>query len=300
MSDDDPFSNPGGELLRDQWKRPIVLRNWEDPGPCKAAAGKRWNCHIEKAHGHYTRASTFATSLDDGPGLAVWMKRHVALAVAGEAQKDLRLIIAGLEYGEPELDERIQHALIRHAAHHPSLRAANMGTAIHRFTEPNVAPAVPSELMSEVQAFASALEDGECPECGARKGFEIISTEVSVVNDRWEVAGTYDHGVRCRACGFAFVLDKKTGQDMHSLSWCMQLTVYATGVLYNAATGERVMTGAPLSDRWGIIAWIPLEGDRCELIAFDLVAGARLCDLTTVVRDERSSEKNLHRKLASS
>lgn len=294
---DDPFSDPGGELQRDQWKRPIILRPWEPDGPCQAAAGKSWNCHIGKAHGHYTRSSTFASTLDDGPGLGIWMKRHVALAVAGEAQKDLRLVIAGMQYGEPKLDDYVEMALVRHAAHHPSLRAANMGTAIHRFTEPNIAPAVPEELVSEVQAFAMALEDAECPACGKRKGFEIVATELSVVNDIWCTAGTFDHGVRCRACSDVFCLDKKTGQEEHPIANCIQLTNYALGKGYNDRTGERYELPFPMSQKWAILAHIPLEGERCELIAYDLEDGRELCDLAAAVRAKRLREKDLRRPL---
>lgn len=297
MIDDDLFSDPGsGELLRDQWDRPIILRPWEEPGPCKASKGKRWTCYVEAAHGHYTRASTFAGSLDDGPGLAIWMKRHVALAFANEDNDDLRAIVAGLDYKDKKLDGYIEEAITRNAQFHASLKAANNGTAVHRFTEPNSPPTVPQRMRKDVEAFAVALGEMECPVCDQR-GFDIIATEQFIVNDRWEVAGTFDHAVRCEnvVCGFVMVLDKKTGKDIHPIAMCIQLTEYAYGTGYDVEKGERVPLPFELSRTHGVIAHIPLGTGRCFMELFDLDAGARLANLAAEVRRERLHEKDLHR-----
>lgn len=294
MLDDDLFSDPGsGELLRDQWKRPIILRPWEDDGPCKASEGKSWTCYIEKAHGHYTRASTFAGSLDDGPGLAIWMKRHVALAFANENNDDLRAIVAGLDYKDKGLDEWIETAIERNAQFHASLKAANNGTAVHRFTEPNSPPTVPQRMRKDVEAFAVKLMEMRCPMCD-KEGFDIIATEQFIVNDLWQVSGTFDHAVRCDHCLYVMVLDKKTGKDIHPIAMTIQLTEYALGIGYDVESGARVELPYELSRRHGVIAHIPLGTGKCYMHCFDLDAGARLANLAAEVRAERLRENDLH------
>jgi hypothetical protein len=295
--DDDLFSDPGsGELLRDQWDRPIILRPWEDDGPCKAADGKRWICYVEKAHGHYTRASTFAGSLDDGPGLAIWMKRHVALAFANEDNDDLRAIVAGLDYKDKKLDGYIEEAIVRNAQFHSSLKAANNGTAVHRFTEPNSPPTVPQRMRKDVEAFALTLSTLQCPSCD-KCGFEIVATEQFVVNDLWQVAGTFDHAIRCDWCRYVMVLDKKTGKDVHPIAMAIQLTEYAYGIGYDVESGRRVELPFELSRKHGVIAHIPLGSGKCNPHCFDLDAGARLANLAAEVRAERLRENDLHRLL---
>ncbi len=299
MIDDDLFSDPGsGELLRDQWNRPIILRGWEEDGPCKASEGKRWTCYVEKAHGHYTRASTFASTLDDGPGLAIWMKRHVALAFANENNDDLRAIVAGLDYKDKGLDDWIETAIERNAQFHASLKAANSGTAVHRFTEPNSPPTVPQRMRKDVEAFSVALGEMPCPMC-ERLGFDIIATEQFIVNDKWGVAGTFDHAVQCDHCRYVMVLDKKTGKDIHPISMCIQLTEYASGIGYDAESGSRVELPFDLSRTHGVIAHIPLGTGKCHMQLFDLDAGARLANLAAEVRAERLRENDLHRLLGS-
>ncbi len=308
MSLDDPFDDPGGGLQRDRWGRPIILRPWEEDGECAASKGKRWNCHIEKAHGHYTRTSTFAGTLDDGPGLAIWMKRHVALGVA--KQPDLRAIIAGMSYTDgQELDKRIEEVLIRMAARDmefqesirkkgdrstdASLRAANWGTAFHRFTEPNSPPEVPEELIGDVEAFHEAISKTTCPRCREQTELLLVSTEASVVTDRWYTAGTFDHAVQCAQCDEVMVLDKKTTKDLHPTAMCIQLTNYAHGVTYDDHSGERIPLPYKLSKRHGIIAWVPIGSNHCKLVPFDLKAGERVCDLAFEVRQLRLRENDL-------
>jgi hypothetical protein len=279
----DPFSDPGGGLQRDQWDRPIILRPWEEPGPCQEADGKRWNCHITKPHGHYQRASTFAGTLDDGPGLAIWMKRHVALAVA--TQPDLAAIISGMSYADGrKLDERIEEALTRNASREPSLQAANWGTAVHRFTEPDSPPDVPAELIPDVQSFHRALDT---------EGLEIVDTEVFVVNDRWRAAGTFDHRVRDLRTGRIHVLDKKTGKDEHPLSWAIQLVTYALGKRYNEDSGDRVDFEQATDTRSAFIAHIPLGTGACEIIRYDMTMARPTADLAVQVRIARTEQRDL-------
>jgi hypothetical protein len=297
----DPFDDPGETLQRDQWKRPIILRPWEPDGPCSASDGKRWNCHITKAHGHYTRASTFASSLDDGPGLGIWMKRHVGLALSWEPNFDIRAIIAGMDYDSgKELDARIEEALNRHASRPKtqSLRRANLGTAIHRFTEPDSPPDVPAELVTDVESFHRALPQLRCSACG-HEGFEVVFTEMSVINDEWLCAGTFDHLIRCKSCEVVRVMDKKTGSDMHPLANSIQLVAYADGVPYDDSTGARLSWPFMVDRRRGYIAHIEFGTGRCDVWEFDLVAAYEVATLALTVRERRARQNDLCKLIGS-
>ena len=294
MSFDDPFGDPGGGLQRDRWDRPIILRPWEEDGPCPDAEGKRWKCYITKAHRHYARASTFAGTLDDGPGLGIWMKRHVALAVSYEGAKDIRAIIAGMDYTTSDLDKRIEEALQRHATRPQtdSLRRANWGTAIHRFTEPDSPPAVPAEILKDVKSFANTLRVMKCTTCDST-GFEVISTEQFVVNDKFMSAGTFDHLVQCVGCDAVRVLDKKTGSSLHEIAMAIQLTTYAHGKMYNEDTGERIDWPRPIDQTIGYIAHTVFESGETHIYGFDLVEGYELASIAADVRARRMSASGL-------
>jgi hypothetical protein len=295
----DPFDDPGGGLQRDRWDRPLILRPGETDGPCPDAAGKRWNCYVTKAHRHYTRASTFAAGLDDGPGLGIWMKRHVSLAFSWERNADLRAIVAGMDYDDGKLlDERIEEALTRHASRPKtdSLRRSNWGTAIHRFTEPDSPPDVPAELVTDVESFHAALSCLKCITCDDEPvGADIVDTEVFVVNDRWLSAGTFDHRVRCRGCGAIRVLDKKTGSSIHPISMTIQLRTYVDGARYDEDSGDRIPIDT--STDVAYIAHVPFGSGVTTIHEFDMAHAEELCDLAHDVRLRRQDENKLFRTL---
>ena len=299
MSSSDPFGDPGGGLVRDRWDRPLILQPGEPDGPCPDAAGKGWNCYVTVAHRHYARASTFAGTLDDGPGLGLWMKWHTALALSWEGNKDIRAVVAGMEYGDKELDMRVEQALQRHATRPKteSLRRANWGTAIHRFTEPDSPPDVPHEIVKDVKSFSAALARMKCT-CGST-GFEVVSTEQFVVNDKLRAAGTFDHFVKCIGCDVIRVLDKKTGSSLHEVAMAIQLVVYADGVTYNEDTGARGTWPRPIDRTIGYIAHTIFESGTTNVYEFDLVEGRVLADLAYMVRNARMQPDRLARLVGS-
>jgi hypothetical protein len=295
----DPFDDPGGGLQRDRWDRPLILRPWEKDGPCPDAEGRRWRCYVTRAHRHYTRASTFAAALDDGPGLGIWMKRHVGLAFSWDPNADIRAVVAGMDYDDGKLlDERIEEALTRHASRPKtdSLRRSNWGTAIHRFTEPDSPPDAPAELVTDVESFRAALDVLRCITCDNEPvGADIIDTEVFVVNDGWLSAGTFDHRVRCRGCDRVRVLDKKTGSSIHPISMAIQLRTYVDGARYDEDSGERIPIET--ADDVAYIAHIPFGSGTCTMHEFDMRRAEELCDVAYDVRRRRAGEYMLYRTL---
>jgi hypothetical protein len=271
---DDPFDTPAVEVPRDRHKRPIILRPWESDGDCPEPG-----CHITKAHGHYTRASTFAGYLDDGIALSTWRARHIALSVA--RRPDLAARVAGMTYADPELPDLIHEALERAKDDEASLQASAWGTAMHRFTEPDSPPHAPEVLRSDVEAYAAAMD---------KANLSVIATEQFVVNDMLKVAGTFDHLVST-GTGCPIVLDKKTGK-IRFLSQAVQIAVYATGSLYDIETGERSPIHPDIDTSIGLLAHIPLGQAACSIYPVDLESAYAAAHLADRVRDARSAARS--------
>jgi hypothetical protein len=271
---DDPFDAPAAEVPRDRHKRPIILRPWEPDGDCLEPG-----CLITKAHGHYTRASTFAGYLDDGIALSSWRTRHIALSVA--RRPDLAARLAGMTYGDPELPDLIHEALERAKDEQATLRASAWGSAMHRFTEPDSPPHAPTALRSDIDAYTAAMD---------RANLSVIATEQFVVNDELRAAGTFDHLVTS-VNGHPVVLDKKTG-TIRFLSQAIQLAVYATGRLYDLTTGERSPVDPDMNTSVGLLAHIPLGLGVCQIYPVNLVQAYRAAELAARVRDARSRARS--------
>lgn len=284
---DDPWIDP---LQRDQWGRPIILRPDLPEGPCPDVK----HCKITLGHGHYSRVSTADGWLDDGIGLSNWKVRHVALATA-RAAESTRGLIASCWYPTkknpcPELTGFIDQALEQakrddhEIAGKDALEAADHGTAIHRFTVEARPPHVPDRYFDDVESYDATIK---------RLGWEVVETEIFVVNDVLRVAGSVDHLYRTPSG--AYVLgDKKTG-DIRALSFSIQLAMYGCeSMRYDAATGERsplVPDGGTLSDV-AFIIHIPLGQGRTEMIPVDLPKAWEAAKVARQVYDlRRHAEK---------
>jgi hypothetical protein len=253
----DPFDIPTEELLRDRWDRPLIKQSDGTLVP-------------------YTRASTFAGWLDDGVGLAIWKSRHVALSIA--TNEDLAGVVAGLSYGDKDLDVLIERALQRAKTD----ESANWGTAVHRFTEPDSPPTMPERFKSDVTAYHAEMD---------RRGWEVLDTEIFIVNDDLRVAGTFDHLIRTRD-GRVMILDKKTGK-LHYLSMAMQLACYAGGSRYDVTTGARTPIHPDIDQRAGVIAHIPAGQGRCQMIGLDINRAAYFAHVAITVNAMRRREREL-------
>ena len=95
--------------------------------------------------------------LDSGHGLGIWKLRHAALSIA--RHEDIAAMVAGLEYGDPALDELLEQACDRSAA---MVEARHWGTAVHTFTEAGPdhprREYVPERMRADVDSYDRALE----------------------------------------------------------------------------------------------------------------------------------------------
>jgi len=105
------FTAPTQAIIRDRWGRPLI----EPIGGGKAIP--------------YTRVSTLAKALDDKTGLTKWMQRMVLEGVS--SRPDLAALASAAKGDAKQLGKIVELAM----AAAESDRAANLGTAIHSFTE---------------------------------------------------------------------------------------------------------------------------------------------------------------------
>lgn len=219
----------------------------------------------------YTRASTFARTLSDAGGLVDWKARLVALGVG--RYEDLAAMAAGLEYGDPLLDEIVQTAHDRAGGN----VKANYGTAVHKFTDPDCPTEhIPLRMRDDVASYWAELK---------RRGATVVAYNRFIVNDRYQVAGTFDAILNFPTWGNVME-DRKTG-NLHALDVAIQLAIYSTGQYYeeNPDGGDPIRTPLPaLHQPFGIATHIPKGEGRCVMHKVDLVAGREACDLAVDVR----------------
>jgi hypothetical protein len=220
----------------------------------------------------YTRASTFAGTLDDAGGLATWRVRLAGLGIA--RNPDLAMMAAALKYGDRELDAILETAHDRAGGN----EKAHWGTAVHSYADQLGEVAPPEAMCSDVQAYADAL---------AAHGITVESLGRFIVNDRYRVAGTYDQILRMPD-GRRVMADIKTG-TLHPLACAIQLAIYAGGEHYGLDEHGNYFVRTPLEvdQELAIIAHIPKGLGKCELYPVSLFEARTFADTAEFVRAAR-------------
>ena len=259
-------------IARDQWDRPLILPPGHEPHP---------GCTPKKCGKAYRRASTVAEALEDHYGLHQWQLR---LAAMGLAQRpDLTLSIHGAS--KKELAVIVEEALEQAGA---SVASRN-GTTMHGLTDRldrglDLPPGLPPHIEAMLEKYAEAT-----------KRFEVLDSERFVVQDKIEVAGTYDRRVFDTVTGGTYIGDLKTGQSLKYLAvkTPAQVAVYAGGVHYDL-DGDREEHGAD-KDK-GLLIWLPWTDDPreaiCELRWLDLRVGRKAIVEAKRINTFRSLNEN--------
>lgn len=252
------------DFKRDRWGRPLIV---------PADGGKPVA---------YSRVSSYGQTLENQFGLNKWKQRMVLLGAIN--RPDLMSLATAAKNEDRTLDGLVQQMLDAGGAS----RAANTGTAIHDVlaqvdAESLDAGSVADEFLAPVQAWQGLL-DG--------LGWSAVPDriEVTVVNDRYEAAGSLDNICRT-ADGSMVVVDKKTGKSIgrRPLAYMVQLAIYATSDIYDIETGQRQPLG--VDARSAYIAHIPADGGEPAMYEVDVEEGLRLADLAFQVKKaERSGE----------
>jgi len=233
----------------------------------------------------YTRATTFAKSVSDTFGLTKWMLRMGGLGLA--QRQDLLLGIAAADASDSRTLDRIMAEAKDHAG---AMSGANIGTALHSFTEAvdrGESPVVPAPWDADVAAYVQAV---------AAAGLEIIPEHIEqiIVVPRLQVAGTLDRIVRT-SDGRLVIADLKTGKDVSFAMGeiAVQLALYAAAAYtFNPATGE--LDAMPVVDQTeALVFHAPAGKGRCDVISVDITAGRQMFDTIETVRSWRK-RRDLH------
>ncbi len=261
----EPFTAPTTrkEIPRDWQGRPLV------PQP---TGGKPLG---------YTRCTTAVGLTEDTFTLSQWSQRMVALGLA--RRPDLLAMVSATTDDLKSLNRLVEEAKTAGG----SEARANLGTAIHAFTEmvDNGASldAVPVAHQPDVLAYLDATDQ-----------LTHEHVETFMVHDAYKVGGTPDRLTRLPD-GRLVVFDLKTGgkpgQPLAGMGKiAQQLAFYSRMVLCDIETGER--TAVELDQAVGIVAHLPAGSGTCELIEVDLHAGWEGVELCQTIRDYRKRNRN--------
>jgi hypothetical protein len=252
------FTRPATEIPRDRWGRPLIV---------PPSGGKPIG---------YTRVSTLAKALDDKTSLMDWKCRQTAIGLA--RRPDLVSKTSAVGENRAALNEVVKEALAAAA----SDRAANVGTALHAFTERIDAGEQPGDLVPHTDPLYLDL----CAYREATKHLGMEAAELFVVCDELQAAGSFDRLVTIPDIGMA-VADLKTGQHEpdypHGVA--QQIAIYANSTLYDPEQG-RIAALADLGVRTdvGLLIHLPAERGICDLYLIDLEHGWQLAQAAVAVR----------------
>ena len=227
----------------------------------------------------YTRATTFAKSISDTFGLTKWMLRMGGIGLA--QRQDLLLGIAAADPGDNKTLDRLMAEAKDHAG---AMAGANIGTALHTFTELvdlGQSPVVPPPYDADVAAYVEAV---------SAAGLEIIPgyIEQVVVIPHLQVAGTLDRIVRT-ADGRLVIADLKTGKDV---SYAMgeiavQLALYASAThIFDPATGE-LWPMPEVDQERALVFHAPAAKGVCNILEVDIGSGRAMFEVIDTVRGWR-------------
>mgnify|MGYP002636805658 CR=1 FL=1 len=253
------------EIPRDRFGRPMII----PPG--------RGTRRVA-----YRRTTTFVGCLDDMNGLMKWKARQVAYGMG--QRRDLVMAAAA---SHPLEDKKQLGEIADKAADAAkSSAAADIGTALHKFTERidkgKPLGEIPIEAVADIAAYQEATQHLEW------EGIECFR-----VHDEWKIAGTADRIGRNQH-GRLQVYDIKTGSIDYPHKMAMQLAMYARMTPYDIATDTR---GEPeqVDLNTGIIIHLPAGQGICNLYEIDLAKGWGACLLAHKVWDWRGVKDLTHR-----
>lgn len=215
-----------------------------------------------KAH---TRATTIAETLDDRYNLEAWKQRMVALGLA--QRPDLYASVASLQPDEKTSLNRLCDQAREAAA---GSAGANLGTALHRFTERvnrGEDVKVPAPWDADIAAYGATMSAHQLV-------IDARYLERIVVLDKLGVAGMFDMMVMHKPRSYR-IADLKTGQVL-DFSWCaiaVQLAIYAhADTIYDTAAKTHEPMPAVDQDK-ALVIHLPAGKATCTLYEVDIAAG---------------------------
>ena len=242
----------------------------------------------------YSRNSSYAKCLDDEEGLTGW---RIWKAMEGVARSPAlqTQVVATKDDDRAAKKELREKALDKGTAN----EKADQGTGLHAMTARAEDPGdvdfdPPEQFVPDLDAYVNCLE-----------AFGLVSAmiEVPLVSDAFRAAGTADRIFRLTKPlvppdnvvlepDELVVGDLKTGKLDFSLPGnCVQMALYADGVLYDVISERRLVT-PPINRDWTILIHLPVGSATCTLHWCSIELGLRGALLAQQVREWRRLWKN--------
>jgi hypothetical protein len=255
----------------------------------------------------YTRASSLGDYIAETEFLHRWKLRYLARQLG--KNEDLAAL-AGLETYSTGFDEdsvtksasgkRLDDIIDRALDRGRIIERADYGTVVHAITEPGNEGYVPVRAAIDRHAFWECIELND---------IDILGTELFTVNDRWKVAGTFDHLIRTKEYGVC-IADKKNGRNINGLGFSVQFVSYADGELYDYRVADADPAGArtPLTSLTGgepinpdVAILFEVKDGKCKPREVDISRGREAAEVAAKVRDMRAwnGMANISKKLKS-
>jgi hypothetical protein len=228
----------------------------------------------------YTRATTWAATVDERSRLEKWQQRMVLRGVLD--RKDILLAAAADRDDDKKLNRLCDQAI--EAA--KGSAAASIGTSLHSLTEQldlGREPVVPHPWDLDLLAYAKTLADS---------GVTIIPEHIErvVVHHGLGVAGTFDRLVEWD--GRTFVADLKTGGFLPWQTIAIQLALYAHADELYEVTSDTCGPMPFVEQDQALVIHLPEGQACCTLYLVDIAAGWEMAQVCGTVRDWRK-RKNL-------
>lgn len=261
----EPAPAPDAKIRRDRWGRYLL------PHP-ETGEEQAW-----------TRATTLAGTLADRFALEQWDQRNIVVGIG--ARQDLYAQAAACT---PDDTKTLNGIVVQAKEASKSKAGANLGTALHRFTERldagELDPAqVPDPWRADVQAYADAM---------SAAGIAVVDgwLERVLLVPEIDVAGTTDRLCNAMEWQLPRIGDLKTAKDVlryGMVEIALQLAIYAhASHWFDPQTGQ--LHEMPLVDRdAAIVMHLPVGQATCTLYEVDIAAGWEAVQLALAVRNWR-------------
>lgn len=265
------------------------------PGKSKQCPKCKGKGYVEKL---YHRCTSFVGVLEDHTAVEQW-RRRVTLVGLGVDHGLLQALAAADPDDRETLDSLADKAFEVGEGH----ARAQKGTDLHKLTEyVDLGEPLPKVLVDfeTGQERPVTLQDRADLAAWHRTvealNLQIVGIECFVVNDDYEIGGTYDRRTflmdEICHCLKPVILDLKTGRiDYGAGKIAQQLGVYANSKDYDPATGER--TDQDVCTHFGIVVHLPQGGGHATVHVVDLEAGWAAVALSSQVREHRRTSKHM-------
>lgn len=246
----------------------------------------------------YKRVTTVAGYMDDKQGLIEWTAAKVAAGVA--QNKGLQSSFALLSWEDDKT--KIKDLVAKAKAFGGGDDSADRGTAFHKVVEMyHGGQSIDPDLLPD--GFEAALEAYKT--FVAEKGIEVVGTELTIVDDANELAGTADliytfakavktpYGTIKKGTGI--IADVKTGSvsELSGLKMGLQLGIYSHGQPYDAGTDQRTDWPVEINPDIGLILKVDLDAGTVTPWWLDLKGAYSLLPLAFKIDQARKNGKKL-------